>query len=818
MSFCFLWTILIICNTAVLQQQKQIINIYSITTSFSVGESLRRGHEIAIDKINDDLDILQQYHLNFSVLTSEDDSTMALLHALEISSKDNDDNTSYTIPIVLGCDWSSLSTVTAPTLSVFHYAQISSSSTAAMLSATYTFSHFYRTITSDSLQAESIIYLCKIFNWTQIGIMHVNDNYGVYLAVSISELATSNSIEVNSIAFERNKNTSYRNAVVSMKEIGVYIILIVSHGDGDIKQMFKALTQENMVQYPYFYIASDGWFDPKVLHNITDNFANFQGIIGCLPWQPMTLNKTYYKQHNLSLLHEKANRLYNEIEEWYYVKYGNNSETDVETIWTPMGSRLIYAYDSIMLYASVLQKLHDKLGGFQMLFHEDNEPEDIINMISEIILNEIEFESVTGLVTFNSESGDREHGLNSFGYITQYGDIEYFGYSFFQTINDSNGSIIQEFKAVINKDLIIWPDKFTSRNVVPQSNTATEYELSLISEELFIMMTVIASIGIVSMLAYVCYILWIYYFIDPSQTLDKLNMVIYSGVIMAYVNIIVSGLDERIYDPKNENDRDILNVLCNIRVWFVVISFTLSFTPMFSKTYKLTRIFTELLITKTIPDGRMLGRVFIALSIDLILLIIFISLSPFERVWREGDRIQIDELRWKQYMYGTCSIQNNDSVQYAFWVCVGGWKLIELIFGIYVSIIVSRMSFKSQMWTMCIIVGIVCVDIVLISFGPTDVPDFMYLVTCIDTLLIMNVIVFERYLMKLRIKCDMKTNENTKYTKEDLELSDERRMQKLLKLRLEEIAKAENWAREMSGTITNTDNSLKYTSDVVQDS
>ena len=216
---------------------KVVINMYAITTSFTVGESLERGHQIAINEINADDTILNGYYLNLTVLKSGDDSTQALLHALQISYTEESTNgnvwnnsTAYDFPIVLGCDWSSLSTVTAPTLSAFEWAQISSSSTSVILSETSSFSYFYRTIMNDELQSRSLIELCQIFNWTQIGIIHVNDNYGVYLAVAISELATTHSIEVNSIAFERNKNESYSNAVASMKEIGVYIIIVISHG------------------------------------------------------------------------------------------------------------------------------------------------------------------------------------------------------------------------------------------------------------------------------------------------------------------------------------------------------------------------------------------------------------------------------------------------------------------------------------------------------------------------------------------------------------------------------------------------------------
>ena len=140
---------------------KTVINIYAITTSFTVGESLERGHSIAIDVINEDDTILPSYYLNLTVLKSGDDSTQALLHALQISYQDQsqnliwDNSSAYDFLIVLGCDWSSLSTVTAPTLSAFEWAQISS--TSVILSETSSFSYFYRTISNDELQSRSLI-------------------------------------------------------------------------------------------------------------------------------------------------------------------------------------------------------------------------------------------------------------------------------------------------------------------------------------------------------------------------------------------------------------------------------------------------------------------------------------------------------------------------------------------------------------------------------------------------------------------------------------------------------------------------------------
>merc|ERR1712151_820366 len=98
---------------------------------------------------------------------------------------------------------------------------------------------------------------------------------------------------------------------------------------------------------------------------------------------------------------------------------------------------------------------------------------------------------------------------------------------------------------------------------------------------------------------------------------------------------------------------------------------------------------------------------------------------------------------------------------------------------------------------MSFIVVILCILIILLIFGPTNEPNFTYLVYSIATILFVNVVVFEKWFTRLRIKWDIKTNINSKYDQDDIILSDELKMKKLLKIRLQEIAKAENWAKEM---------------------
>ena len=69
-----------------------------------------------------------------------------------------------------------------------------------------------------------------------------------------------------------------------MKKTGVYIIVLITHGDYDIVRLSEALEKYQMFSYPYYYIATDGWLDDRVIHKITANetskLQKYEGIIG----------------------------------------------------------------------------------------------------------------------------------------------------------------------------------------------------------------------------------------------------------------------------------------------------------------------------------------------------------------------------------------------------------------------------------------------------------------------------------------------------------------------------------------------------------
>lgn len=326
-----------------------------------------------------------------------------------------------------------------------------------------------------------------------------------------------------------------------------------------------------MMQYPYYYLGVDAWVDPK---SIKQYFGS-TGYIGTVPWQPRTLDVSAYP--GLQSIYETANRKYDGIERAY------TNDTRYPSWEMPMGTRLIYGYDAMMTVANALQRLEQEYGLWSF---EDNE--SFLKVLEPAILNHTAFESATGFVSFDRDTGDREHGMYSFVFATEIEEVEYFGYSYFSTGYSNTSWAVTRSTFTVEMDIgrIRWPRAFEDIGIIPQSHTLKIETLSVISGPLFVTMAVLASIGIAILS---CYMVWISVCDGGdgrnqrhrTKASTRLVMVMYIGVIMAYSNLIISGLDEGTLGRSNAGS---LDVVCNLSVWWMVLSFTLIFTPIFAKT------------------------------------------------------------------------------------------------------------------------------------------------------------------------------------------------------------------------------------------
>ena len=172
-------------------------------------------------------------------------------------------------------------------------------------------------------------------------------------------------------------------------------------------------------------------------------------------------------------------------------------------------------------------------------------------------------------------------------------------------------------------------------------------------------------------------------------------------------------------------------------------------------------LFKAILTKKVVDDTRLFVGLGICVMVDVICLTIFGVLEQLSRVYIDANENDLDDLRWEKYQYGACAFNqleniNENNYNLANWSIYGFllfFKLCELMFGIYVALDVSRIKDITGMLTRFDETGIQLLSILctfsififaipVFAFGPTEEPDFYYLVIAISVIVIGNIVIF----------------------------------------------------------------------------
>ena len=110
----------------------------------------------------------------------------------------------------------------------------------------------------------------------------------------------------------------------------------------------------------------------------------------------------------------------------------------------------------------------------------------------------------------------------------------------------------------------------------------------------------ISKIGkIIYQLYYLTFYLYVYLiclsiFSQIKMSSPNMNNLIITGCILSYTSVIVLGLDSHI------TSIEAFPYICTARAWMVMWGFTLSFGSMFSKTWRVHSIFTNVQLNKKV--------------------------------------------------------------------------------------------------------------------------------------------------------------------------------------------------------------------------
>ncbi|GMS96512.1 hypothetical protein PENTCL1PPCAC_18687, partial [Pristionchus entomophagus] len=157
--------------------------------------------------------------------------------------------------------------------------------------------------------------------------------------------------------------------------------------------------------------------------------------------------------------------------------------------------------------------------------------------------------------------------------------------------------------------------------------TFIDHRTERISDTLRVAFSLLAVVGIILSLLFL--IVNVRYrnhrFIKMSS--PNLNNVIIIGSIFTYSSVILLGIDTQIIE------KDHFPFLCTARTWVLCLGFTLAFGSMFSKTWRVHSIFTNIRMDKKaikVQDSKLFLMLGVLLLLDIVVLSLWAIFAPFK--------------------------------------------------------------------------------------------------------------------------------------------------------------------------------------------
>ncbi|XP_056622663.1 extracellular calcium-sensing receptor-like [Triplophysa dalaica] len=162
------------------------------------------------------------------------------------------------VPVIIGDARSSASMVVADTLGVFDIPMVSYFASCACLSDSRRFHTFLRTVPSDAFQAKAMARLLRLLDWTWVGVVAGDDDYGKSgLQLLLTELEGTG-ICVDYLEFiPKSHSPSRIRQIVERIQISTARVVVTFAIGPDIEILFKEVKVQNLTNRQW--IATEAW-------------------------------------------------------------------------------------------------------------------------------------------------------------------------------------------------------------------------------------------------------------------------------------------------------------------------------------------------------------------------------------------------------------------------------------------------------------------------------------------------------------------------------------------------------------------------------
>ncbi|XP_072006390.1 extracellular calcium-sensing receptor-like [Engystomops pustulosus] len=238
----------------------------------------------AVEEVNRDRNILSNITLGFQMYDTCNIPHYDLQAALQFlmdSGTAADDTQCISRPqftAAIGATASSNSIILGHVLGTFRYPQISSSSSVSILSNRKMFPSFFRTLSSDLVQSKGLAQLILSFGWTWIGLVALDNDYGLQGIQPIKEEIVKSGACVAFIEYILLGQAD-RNAPRIAKTIkeSTATVVVVFATDVDFVLIVNEILKQNITGK--IYIGNAGWVR-SVLLSQSPYFPVLSGSLG----------------------------------------------------------------------------------------------------------------------------------------------------------------------------------------------------------------------------------------------------------------------------------------------------------------------------------------------------------------------------------------------------------------------------------------------------------------------------------------------------------------------------------------------------------
>nr|XP_037288938.1 gamma-aminobutyric acid type B receptor subunit 2-like [Rhipicephalus microplus] len=464
--------------------------------------------------------------------------------------------------------------------------------------------NFFRVVPSESVFNQARVALLKHFNWTRVGTLYqTNPRYALPHSRLLTVLDSAN-IQIDEVQ-GIGEGDDIEHELEKLKEKDVRIIL----GNFDefwARKVFCQAYKMGMYGRKYQWLIgamyADRWWETP------------QPDVSCEPAQIVEAVEGYIGTDLLPLSTSEN------------ITVSGLTPTEYEAEYNLMRSNEYsrfhgYAYDGIWALALSIHAVIVRLRANDTRISEFDYRKQWWGRIFKEALNETNFIGVTGPVRFFRNERKGQVLLKQF----QKGN---------QEVKIGEYDCLTETLDLTRGFPIIW----RGGSDPPMDRTLIVIQRTRVNLTIYASLCIFCVLGII--LASVFLVINIKFrnqrYIKMSS--PYLNNLIIVGCILTYTSVILLGMDSGFTSVAN------FPYICAARAWVLMSGFTLAFGAMFSKTWRVHAIFTNIKLNKkVIKDYKLFMVVGVFLMLDVIILTTWQIVDPFYREARRGQPVTSNE-------------------------------------------------------------------------------------------------------------------------------------------------------------------------------